>query len=166
VRERNLLTVLPAFLLLPFLLVPLFRPSTSPASVTTATPAQPHGLSPVLDLLAAREAADAAAAAAAAAEAQAAALRAAASNTSGTVGVDWDGIAQCETGGNWQHLGNAPDGSTYDGGLGIYHGAWTDFGGLEFASRGDLATPAEQVIVAERIYARFGLSGWGCKAYG
>ena len=80
--------------------------------------------------------------------------------------ADWDGVARCETGGNWQHLGRAPDGSTYDGGLGIYHGAWTDFGGLEFAPRGDLATKEQQIIVAERIYARHGLSGWGCKMYG
>ena len=80
--------------------------------------------------------------------------------------ANWDGIARCETGSNWQHLGRADDGSTYDGGLGIYHGAWTDFGGLEFAPRGDLATKEQQIVVAERIYARHGLSGWGCKAYG
>ncbi len=75
-------------------------------------------------------------------------------------GVNWDGIANCETGGNWSHQ------TQFDGGLGIYHGAWTDFGGREFAPYGSQATKEQQIIVAERIYARYGLSGWGCKAYG
>ena len=75
-------------------------------------------------------------------------------------GVNWDGIARCETGGNWQHQ------TRYDGGLGILHAAWIEFGGREFAEYGSQATREQQIIVAERIYAKYGLSGWGCKAYG
>jgi len=78
----------------------------------------------------------------------------------GRVGVDWDGIAQCETGGNWQHQ------TQYDGGLGILHAAWIEFGGRDFAEYGSQATREQQIVVAERLYARHGLSGWGCKAYG
>jgi hypothetical protein len=76
-------------------------------------------------------------------------------------GVDWDGIAQCETGGNWSMRG-----SRYSGGLGFYNGTWDGFGGREFASNAGLASREEQIIVAERVHARHGLSGWGCKAYG
>ena len=76
-------------------------------------------------------------------------------------GVDWDGIAQCETGGNW-----SMQGSRFSGGVGFYNGTWTGFGGRQFAPNAGMATKAEQIIVAERVYARHGLSGWGCKAYG
>jgi len=75
-------------------------------------------------------------------------------------GVNWDGIARCETGGNWAHQ------TQYDGGLGILHAAWVEFGGRQFAEYGSQATREQQIVVAERIHARHGLSGWGCKAYG
>ena len=75
--------------------------------------------------------------------------------------VNWDGIAECETAGNW-HM----QGSTFSGGLGFYNGTWTGFGGREFAANAGQATREQQIVVAERVYARFGLSGWGCRAYG
>ena len=78
----------------------------------------------------------------------------------GRTGVDWDGIAMCETGGDWSHQ------SQYDGGLGILHVAWLEFGGRDFAEYGSDATREEQIVVAERLHDRHGLSGWGCKAYG
>jgi hypothetical protein len=80
--------------------------------------------------------------------------------SAGHTGVDWDSVARCETGGNWQHQ------TQYDGGLGILHAAWVEFGGREFAEYGSQATREQQIVVAERIYARHGLSGWGCRAYG
>jgi len=76
-------------------------------------------------------------------------------------GVNWDGIAQCETASNWQMQGNK-----FSGGLGFYNGTWTSFGGREFAPNAGMATREEQIHVAERVYARYGLSGWGCRAYG
>lgn len=76
-------------------------------------------------------------------------------------GVNWDGIARCETGGNWSMRG-----SSFSGGLGFYNGTWSSFGGREFASNAGLATREQQIVVAERVYARYGLSGWGCRAYG
>jgi hypothetical protein len=76
-------------------------------------------------------------------------------------GVDWDGIAQCETGGNWSMRG-----STYSGGLGFYNGTWTSFGGRQFAANAGQASREQQIVVAERVHAAYGLSGWGCRAYG
>lgn len=75
--------------------------------------------------------------------------------------VDWESIATCETGGNW-----GMQGQSFSGGLGFYNGAWTDFGGREFAPNAGQATREQQITVAERIRARHGLSGWGCRAHG
>ena len=69
----------------------------------------------------------------------------------------WDKIAVCESGGNWGVVD-----SMYSGGLGIYNGTWDQFGGRDFASNAGLATREEQIIVAERIRAAVGISGWGC----
>jgi resuscitation-promoting factor RpfB len=75
--------------------------------------------------------------------------------------VNWDGIARCETGGNWSMRG-----ATFSGGLGFYNGTWNSFGGREFAPNAGMASRDQQIVVAERVYARYGLSGWGCRAYG
>jgi hypothetical protein len=76
-------------------------------------------------------------------------------------GVDWEGIAGCETGGNWQMRG-----STFSGGLGFANSTWSSFGGREFAPNAGMASREQQIVVAERVYARYGLSGWGCRRYG
>ena len=70
--------------------------------------------------------------------------------------AQWDALARCESAGNWSVV------DQYGGGLGIYIGTWHAFGGDEFASNPGYATKDQQIIVAERIYARFGFSGWGC----
>ncbi len=75
---------------------------------------------------------------------------------SGTSGVNWDAVAQCETGGNW----SAP-GPTYQGGLGLWYGNWSRYGGYEFADNAGHATREQQIIVAERLLADVGW-GWGC----
>lgn len=67
----------------------------------------------------------------------------------------WDELAECETGGNWY------DGGRFGGGLGIYIGTWTAYGGREFAARPQWATKQQQIEVAERI-ANDGYGGWGC----
>ncbi len=69
----------------------------------------------------------------------------------------WDEIARCETGGNWSMVG-----PTYSGGLGIYNGTWNAFGGQQFASNPGYATREQQIIVAERVRARYGFGAWGC----
>lgn len=72
----------------------------------------------------------------------------------------WDRMAQCETGGNWQHF---PYG-TWTGGLGIYNQTWIGWGGGEFAPTAGQATKEQQIIVADRIAADVGYSAWGCVA--
>jgi uncharacterized protein YabE (DUF348 family) len=69
----------------------------------------------------------------------------------------WDKIAQCETGGNWGMVG--PE---FSGGLGFYNGTWDQFGGHDFATNAGYATREEQIIVAERVRAAVGITGWGC----
>lgn len=76
-------------------------------------------------------------------------------------GVGWDAIARCETGGDWSMTG-----PRFSGGLGFANTTWNGFGGREFADLAGHATREQQIIVAERVYARYGLSGWGCRAYG
>jgi hypothetical protein len=76
-------------------------------------------------------------------------------------GVNWDGIATCETGGNWRMQGH-----TFSGGLGFANTTWSGYGGGEFAPNAGQASREEQIVVAERVYADHGLSGWGCKHYG
>lgn len=78
--------------------------------------------------------------------------------------ANWAGVAQCETGGNWQMQG-----PTFSGGLGFANSSWEAFGGLEFSPNAGLATPAQQIIVAERIRAYNGGSlygAWGCAGAG
>ena len=76
-------------------------------------------------------------------------------------GVNWDAIARCETGANWSMRG-----SKFSGGLGFYNGTWSAFGGRQFASNAGLATREQQIVVAERVYHSYGLSGWGCRRFG
>ncbi len=83
------------------------------------------------------------------------------STTARRTGVDWDGIADCETGGNW-----SMSGSTYSGGVGFANTTWEGFGGGQFAPNAGQASREEQIVVAERVYARYGLSGWGCRRFG
>ena len=70
----------------------------------------------------------------------------------------WDRIAACESGGNW----SINTGNGYYGGLQFDSGTWLGAGGGDFAPRADLASRAEQITVANRIYASRGLSPWGC----
>ena len=72
----------------------------------------------------------------------------------------WDRVAQCESGGNW-HINT---GNGYYGGLQFSYSTWLAYGGGQFAGRADLASRAEQITVANRVYADNGLAQWGCKA--
>ena len=86
-----------------------------------------------------------------------------AGNTSGA-GINlanaamWDRIAQCESSGNW----SINTGNGYYGGLQFDYGTWLSVGGDDFAERADLASRAEQITVANRLYAQRGLQPWGC----
>ena len=70
-------------------------------------------------------------------------------------GVNWDAIAQCESGGNWRiNTGNG-----YYGGLQFSESTWLSFGGGAYAPRADLATKAQQIAIAEKVRAATG--GYG-----
>ncbi|MEI2765451.1 MAG: transglycosylase family protein [Dermatophilaceae bacterium] len=71
----------------------------------------------------------------------------------------WDRIAQCESGGNW----SINTGNGYYGGLQFNYSTWLSNGGADFAQRADLASRAEQITIANRLYAARGLQPWGCR---
>ncbi|WP_329180237.1 LysM peptidoglycan-binding domain-containing protein [Streptomyces sp. NBC_01477] len=68
----------------------------------------------------------------------------------------WDDIAMCESSGDW-HINT---GNTFYGGLQFWQPTWVLFGGLEYAGRADLATPAQQIAVAEAVLRVQGWSAW------
>jgi hypothetical protein len=68
----------------------------------------------------------------------------------------WDRLANCESGGNW-HINT---GNGYYGGLQFSDSTWDAFGGERFASRADLASKAEQIIIAERVLSSQGWGAW------
>ncbi|AZA09732.1 resuscitation-promoting factor Rpf1 domain-containing protein [Corynebacterium pseudopelargi] len=82
-------------------------------------------------------------------------------NASAAPDSDWDRLAQCESGGDW----NINTGNGYYGGLQFSHGTWVGHGGQEFAPRADLATREQQIVVAERVLANQGWGAWpACSA--
>ena len=75
---------------------------------------------------------------------------------SGSGGLNWDGVAACESGGNWAiNTGNG-----FYGGLQFDSGTWLSNGGGAYASRADLASRAEQIAVATLLYNARGSSPW------
>ena len=73
--------------------------------------------------------------------------------------VNWDGIAQCESGQNW-HINT---GNGYYGGLQFSYSTWLSNGGGKYAKRADLATKEQQIDIANKLYASRGLQPWGCR---
>ena len=71
-------------------------------------------------------------------------------------GLDWDAVAQCESGGNW-HINT---GNGFYGGLQFDYGTWLSNGGGAYAKRADLATRAEQIAIATKVYDARGSSPW------
>jgi LysM repeat protein len=71
-------------------------------------------------------------------------------------GVNWSAIAACESGGNW----SADTGNGFYGGLQFAEGTWLGYGGGQYASSANLASPAEQIAVAERVLAGQGIGAW------
>ena len=95
--------------------------------------------------------------------AQAAAAPAAGSNTGAAAPAMmneamWDKIAQCESTGNW----SINSGNGYYGGLQFDIRTWIGSGGGAYAPNASLATKAQQIDIANRVYAQRGLQPWGC----
>ncbi|MBY8874217.1 LysM peptidoglycan-binding domain-containing protein [Micromonospora sp. PLK6-60] len=70
--------------------------------------------------------------------------------------VNWDAIAQCESGGNWKiNTGNG-----YYGGLQFSRSTWNGYGGQKYAARADLASRGEQIAIAEKVLKGQGIGAW------
>jgi len=82
--------------------------------------------------------------------------------SSGSSGVNWDGIANCESTNNW----SINTGNGYYGGLQFDISTWNSAGGSAYASRPDLASREQQIAVAENLYASRGTSPWACAGAG
>ncbi|WP_276611578.1 transglycosylase family protein [Cryptosporangium phraense] len=78
--------------------------------------------------------------------------------------VNWDAIAQCESGGNW----NINTGNGFKGGLQFTSSTWRAHGGHQFATSANNATRLEQITVARRVLRSQGIGAWptcGQKGY-
>jgi len=75
--------------------------------------------------------------------------------------LNWDALAQCESGGDWQiNTGNG-----YYGGLQYNQQTWLAYGGDDFAPMPHQATREQQIAVGERTYADRGDSPWPSCGY-
>lgn len=67
-------------------------------------------------------------------------------------GVNWDAIAQCESGGDW----SINTGNGYYGGLQFSHSTWIARGGGQFAENANLTSRENQIAIASGM----SLSNW------
>ncbi|GAB3812833.1 hypothetical protein GCM10028820_06560 [Tessaracoccus terricola] len=86
------------------------------------------------------------------------------SSSSSGAGLDlsreamWTRIAQCESTNRW----NINTGNGYYGGLQFDLQTWRSVNGQDFAAYPHQATRAEQITVANRLYAKRGTQPWSC----
>lgn len=76
------------------------------------------------------------------------------------------GLVRCESGGNPAIVNNTAAGHAAGRPAGLFQivtGTWLAYGGGQFAPAADRATPGQQQIVADRIYAARGAAPWECK---
>jgi resuscitation-promoting factor RpfA len=70
--------------------------------------------------------------------------------------VNWDAVAQCESGGNWAiNTGNG-----FYGGLQFTHQTWIGYGGGAYANNANEASRTEQIAIAEKVLAGQGIGAW------
>ncbi|MCI4675204.1 transglycosylase family protein [Candidatus Mycolicibacterium alkanivorans] len=74
-------------------------------------------------------------------------------NASADSGVNWDAIAQCESGGKW----GADSGNGFYGGLQFKQATWAANGGVGTPHQ---ASREEQIRVAENVMQKQGLGAW------
>jgi hypothetical protein len=76
-----------------------------------------------------------------------------ATGTANADSVNWDAIAQCESGGNW----STNSGNGHYGGLQFKQATWSTNGGVGSPAT---ASRAEQIRVAENVLRTQGLKAW------
>ncbi len=70
--------------------------------------------------------------------------------------VNWDAVAQCESGGNWAiNTGNG-----FYGGLQFTESTWLSYGGGAYARYANQASRTEQIAIAEKVLAGQGIGAW------
>lgn len=70
--------------------------------------------------------------------------------------VNWDAVAQCESGGNW----SINTGNGFYGGLQFTRGTWKAYGGTKYASTANRASRAQQIAIAEKVLRGQGIGAW------
>jgi len=70
--------------------------------------------------------------------------------------VNWDAIAQCESGGNW----SINTGNGFYGGLQFTRGTWKAYGGTKYAGTANKASKSEQIRIAEKVLRGQGIGAW------
>jgi LysM repeat protein len=88
--------------------------------------------------------------------APAAPVRASSPAPASSGGTNWSAIAACESSGNWA----ASTGNGFYGGLQFTEQTWLANGGGRYASSANLATPAQQIAVAQNVLATQGIGAW------
>lgn len=79
-----------------------------------------------------------------------------AAGTAQASGLNWDSVAQCESGGNWAiNTGNG-----YYGGLQFSASTWRAYGGGAYAPTANGASREAQIAVAEKVLAAQGPGAW------
>ncbi|UNT00036.1 transglycosylase family protein [Streptomyces tubbatahanensis] len=68
----------------------------------------------------------------------------------------WEKVAACESSGTW----DINTGNGHYGGLQFTRSTWEAYGGRAYAPRADLASPSEQVAVAEKVLDGQGPGAW------
>jgi hypothetical protein len=71
-------------------------------------------------------------------------------------GINWDAVAQCESGGNW----SINTGNGFYGGLQFTQSTWSSHGGRQYAARADQASRDQQIDIAERVRQDQGMGAW------
>ncbi|MBS2964879.1 transglycosylase family protein, partial [Actinocrinis puniceicyclus] len=70
--------------------------------------------------------------------------------------VNWDAVAQCESGGNWAiNTGNG-----FYGGLQFTESTWLAYGGGSYAHYANQASRTQQIAIAEKVLAGQGIGAW------
>ncbi|TQF02873.1 LysM peptidoglycan-binding domain-containing protein [Kitasatospora acidiphila] len=68
----------------------------------------------------------------------------------------WNAVAQCESTGNW----SINTGNGFYGGLQFTSSTWAAYGGTQYAPQANLATPSQQIAIAEKVLADQGPGAW------
>ena len=129
---------------------------------TAVTPAQPRiiavGTKPVYTAPSSSSSSSGSSSASTSTGSSSSSSSSAAPASSGSSGINWDGIANCESTNNW----SINTGNGYYGGLQFDLGTWASGGGTAYASRPDLASREQQIAVAENVAASRGTQPWAC----